>query len=244
MKLSEIIQKPTVRKIIDHCVSNGVWSVIVILTSVVVIKWGLGSLVELIGSPRPLLFATVNCENWKSPCCIDEELKGLNNNLFLDNAHSSDIKCLLCAESMYTINVLNRGDKEATNPILTIEDNLYSEVIRRIGKGDKTSPEKHFMPKEVKLGLIQAGKTVAVEVKAWISSQPNRSRAKKIEITCEGRPASLCIETPLRIPPRWFNKHFWKTIILTPLALLLFHLFMRIRRGNIINSNKPEPQPK
>lgn len=267
---------------------------------------GLPYLFDLKGSPRPELFATINCGSWKAPCCVDKEIekfvgktedirerlreedrrieklkngyRTIKDTAALDFKYDNikylnkealknlekaiegvrdpnivkntvykfpkKINKVLDAESMYTIEVINKGDKEASNPILTIENNLYSEVIRRIGKGDKSTPEEHFMPKDIKLGLIQAGKTVAVEVKAWISSQPSRHRAKKIELTCEGRPASLYIETPVRTFARRFNKHFWKTIILTPLALLLFYLFIRRRRRNTIGSNKAEPQQK
>lgn len=192
-RISKWIKKIDFWGIISDYIKQIGISIFLILLSI----FGLTSLLDQKGPPRSELFATVKCESWKAPFCIDKEVMSLENRLFKDIAHSKDIKNVLSAKSMYTIKVLNKGDKEASNPILTLDDNLYSEVIRRIGNGDKGAPEEHFMPKEIKLGLIQAGKTVAVEVKAWVSSKPSRRRAKKIEITCEGPAASLDIRGPV-----------------------------------------------
>lgn len=192
-----LIGKINLAEIFNYCIKKSVWIIIVFLSTILIYHLGLGQLLLLIGSTGPKLSATVTCESWKAPWCIDKEVMSMKNRLFKDIAHSDDIKSVLSAKTMYTIKVFNKGDKEASNPILTLDDNLYSEVIRRIGKGDKGNPEEYFMPKEIKLGLIQAGKTVAVEVKAWVSSKPSRRRAKKIEITCEGPAASLDIRGPV-----------------------------------------------
>jgi hypothetical protein len=283
------------REYIDHAFKQIIRGIVAFLFFLLLYYSGLIWVFHQKGSPTPVLWATVNCESWRSPWCVNkrakdlEEVNGLMKKLInqvedldlknvvpLDEGsgaqnttrntvlntdkdlytqcanvlknlhhdandlldyhlsesivHPNNIKCVLCAEGMYTIKVENKGDREASNPIMAIEGNLYSEVIRGTGKGDKGAPEEHFVPKEIKLGPIQAGKTTAVEVTAWVSDQPNRRRAKKIEITCEGRPALLRVETPIRTFTRRFDKHFWKVVILAPVVVVLFHVLIKYRR--------------
>lgn len=236
MKLNELIKKPTFQNIINYCLERAVWAIIAFLFSVVVIKGCLSPLMRFIGSSRPLLFATVKCESWKVPWCVDVD-KGVKRPESI--VHPNDIKCVLCAESMYIIKVLNKGSKEAANPNLTIEGNLYSEVIREIGKGSPNTPEEHFKPKEIKLGLIQPRRSV--NVNAWVAESSSRSCAEQIKITCEGLPASLDIVHPCRRITQLFDQYFWSVIVLTPIVLMLFHLFIRMRQKNTIVSKKAKP---
>jgi hypothetical protein len=239
MKFIELIKKPTFQNLINYCLEKAVWCTIVVLFSVAVIKWGVGGLLPLIGPPRPLLFATVNWTSWKAPCCVDVEIKDPNHP-FVNVAHANDVKHVLGAESMCIVKVENKGDKEATNPTLAIKDNIYSEVTR-----GKIGTKEHFMQDEIELGPIQVGETAAVDINAWARELPSDAShaVKEIEIRCEGRPASLYIQTPVRNLLSCFNRQFWPIIILPPLVLLLFHVFIiRLRREKSSRTMKCQSQ--
>lgn len=236
MARMELISKISMKRVIEEIVR----AIVLLLVIIVACKFlGLGPLLRLTGSPRPELFAFVNCESWKIPWCVDKGVKRPKSIV-----HPNDIKRVLSAESMYTIKVLNKGDREATNPNLTIEDNLYSEVIR---SNDPNAPEEHFMPGSIELGPIQVGKTAAVDVKAWISRQPSRRRARKnVEIRCEATPATLYMQGPCRRVTCWVDNHFLcVTVILTFLLLLLFFALIILIRGlrrNTHTNNKERPE--
>jgi len=249
MVLIERREKIKTNRIVEEIIRIIVLFVLIIVAS----NLGLGSFLRLTGSPRPELIATVNCGNREVPFCAEEAVKmfeSVYNNLnelsnyysSLSTVHPNDVGVVLRTKSTYSIELTNRGDKEAI-ATATIPYNVYSEVIREVGKGKKNAPEEHFMTKEISLGPLDPGRTI--DIKAWVSRKSNRRLAKKIKISCAGgRLASLYIETPFRKCLKSFNKHFWKTIILTSLALLLFHLSIRIRRGSVISSNKLDPRPK
>ncbi len=230
-RISKWIKKIDFWGILSDYIKGAGISIFLVLLSI----FGLTKFLDQKGPPKSELVATVKCESWKAPCCIDKEVKSLDNRPFKDVAHYKYIKNVLSAKSMYTIKVSNKGDKEATNPNMTIQGNLYSEIIREIGKGDKNNPDIKFKPKEIELGPIHPERTI--DVQAWISGKPGRRRARKVKITCEGRAASLCIETPVRTLIRKFDKHFLKTIIFFLIVLLLFFFFIIYQR-RVIRSNK------
>jgi len=285
----------------NYIIKKTVWAILVTLFLIGVYKFGLAWILGHKGSPRSELYATINCENWKNPCCIDDEIQALVKRIkhidevrshedqrlrilkdeyrtvfdllesgdltdgkfkYLDKDALKDLEeaidhvrdsniattlnykfpesthAVMHAESMYAIKVINKGDKEAANPIMTIPGNLYSEVIREIGKGDKDAPEKLFKSKEIELKPIHPQRTV--DVISWVPNKASRRSAKKVKISCEGRSASLYAK-PCRSGVQWLDKNFWGVIILAPLMLFLFHLLIivRRRRRSAIDSSKP-----
>lgn len=247
MVLIEWVKEINAKRIVEETVRVIVLFLLIIVAS----NLGLGRFLRLTGSPRAELIATVNCQGREVPFCAHEGvnvLKSLCHDIndlsdyynSLSIVHPNDIGVVLRTRSMYSIELTNEGDKEAT-ATATIPHNIYSEVIREVGKGDPNAPEEHFMPKDIDLGPIDSGRTI--DIRAWVSRQPNRRRAKEIKISCaSGRLASLRIETPVRKCMKLVNTHFWETIALTPPVLLIFHLFIRRRRRKIIGSNTPKPQ--
>ncbi len=289
----------TLVEIRNYIIKKTAWAIVSTLFLVLLYKFGLAWVFGHKGPPRSELFATVNCESWKTPYCIDDEIQALVTRIkHIDEVRSHEdqrlrtlkdeyrtvfdllesvdladgkfkyldkdalknleeaidcvrdsniattlnykfpesIQAVMHAESMYTIKVINKGDIEATNPIMTIPDNLYSEVIREIGKGDKDAPEKLFKPKEIELKPIHPQRTV--DVISWVSCKAGRRSAKKVKISCEGRSASLYVK-PCRSGVQWVDKNFWEVIILVPVVLLLFYLpiIIRRRRRSAIDSS-------
>lgn len=189
-------------------------------------QWLIPYVIQLKGTPRPELFVTVDCETWKYPLCVDVNKAVSRPKSIVD---PNDIKSVLSAKSMYIIKVLNDGDVAAKRPVLSLVDNIYSEVIR-----GKHVPKEYFKADEITLEPIQVGKSAVVVINSW-TSEPfvdRHSVTEKIEIRCEARPASLIIH-PCRNFISWIDKHFYRVMIpaLTGFILLLLHyLFLLIRR--------------
>lgn len=161
--------------------------------------------------------ATLECESWRMPCCMNKELT--DPGIPAIHVDPNRIVEFLKAQGMYHIFVQNDSGRTIENARVTIPDAFYVEVRRYAGsKRDDARPEEatvHPYPGSWGLGDIDNGYTF--EVNAWAKDKPSRELAREISINHETKDGHSVTPTIVGI---WINEYtFWAALAAAALAL-------------------------